>query len=510
MMNGGEKSDSAIVAGKLPNKAGRPAAEAMEPRAGAEGNADQRSTRRTQSRESVTQSLGRIRQAARRDKRTRFTALLHHITPTLLEWAFDNLKKDAAPGVDGVTWDQYAQGLPENLADLHGRVQRGAYRASPSRRQYIPKPDGQMRPLGVASLEDKIVQRALMAVLNAIYETDFAGFSYGFRPGRGQHDALDALAAGLERRKVNWLLDADIRAFYDSIDHDWLMRFLEHRIGDRRVLRLIGKWLKAGVLEDGAWTEGTVGTPQGAVISPLLANVYLHYAYDLWVQKWRKETARGEMIVIRYADDTIVGFQFEADARRFLDDLQARLAGFALALHPDKTRLIEFGRFAQASRSRRGLGRPDTFDFLGFTHICARTPDGRFMLRRQTMRKRLRAKLTEIKEELRRRLHRPIAEQGRWLRSVVAGYFAYHAVPTNARTLMAFRYHVTQTWLRSLRRRSQRHNMPWVRMNRIVDAWVPRARTTHPWPIQRFDVKHPRQEPSALGAHARICAGGAG
>jgi group II intron reverse transcriptase/maturase len=435
---------------------------------------------------------------------------LHHITPALLEWAFFRLKKDAAPGVDGVTWGQYEQGLPEKLVDLHARVQRGAYRASPSRRQYIPKSDGRMRPLGVASLEDKIVQRALVAVLNPIYETDFAGFSYGFRPGRGQHDALDALAVGLDRRKVGWVLDADIRAFYDSIDHEWLMRFLEHRIGDRRVLRLIGKWLKAGTLEDGAWTEGVVGTPQGSVISPLLANVYLHYVYDLWVQKWRKDKARGEMIVIRYADDTIVGFQNEADARRFLDDLQARLEGFGLTLHPDKTRLIEFGRFAQANRRRRGLGRPDTFDFLGFTHICANTPDGRFMLRRQSMRKRLRAKLREIKEELRRRLHRPIAEQGRWLRSVVAGYFAYHAVPTNARTLMAFRYHVVQIWLRSLRRRSQRHNMPWDRMNRIIDAWVPRARTIHPWPAKRFDVKHPRQEPSALAAHARICAGGAG
>jgi RNA-directed DNA polymerase len=302
----------------------------------------------------VLQSLGRIREAAKRDKQVRFTALLHHVTPTLLEWAFYRLKKAAAPGVDGVTWDQYEVGLPDKLADLHGRVQRGAYRAQPSRRQYIPKPDGRLRPLGVAALEDKIVQRALVAVLNAIYETDFAGFSYGFRPGRSQHDALDALAVGLHRRKVGWVLDADIRAFFDTISHDWLMRFLEHRIGDRRVLRLIGKWLKAGVLEDDTWTEGTVGTPQGAVISPLLANVYLHYVYDLWVQQWRKRHARGEMIVVRYADDTIVGCQFEDDARRFLDDLRERLAAFALTLHPEKTRLIAFGRFAQATRRRHG------------------------------------------------------------------------------------------------------------------------------------------------------------
>ena len=509
-MHGGEKSDPAIVAGKPPNRAGPPAAEVAEPRAGAKGNVEQRNTHRTQCRESVLQSLGRIREAAKRDKQVRFTALLHHVTPTLLEWAFYRLKKAAAPGVDGVTWDQYEVGLPDKLADLHGRVQRGAYRAQPSRRQYIPKPDGRLRPLGVAALEDKIVQRALVAVLNAIYETDFAGFSYGFRPGRSQHDALDALAVGLHRRKVGWVLDADIRAFFDTISHDWLMRFLEHRIGDRRVLRLIGKWLKAGVLEDDTWTEGTVGTPQGAVISPLLANVYLHYVYDLWVQQWRKRHARGEMIVVRYADDTIVGCQFEDDARRFLDDLRERLAAFALTLHPEKTRLIAFGRFAQASRRRHGLGRPETFDFLGFTHICAESRDGRFQLRRQSMRTRLRAKLVEIREELRRRLHQRIAEQGQWLRSVVAGYFAYHAVPTNGRSLSAFRYHVVQAWLCSLRRRSQRHNMPWDRMNRVVNAWLPPAVISHPWPSQRFDVKHPRQEPSALAAQARICAGGAG
>jgi len=509
-MHGGEKSDPAIVAGKPSNRAGPPAAEVVEPRAGAKGNAVQRTTRRTQCRASVLQSLSRIREAAKRDKQVRFTALLHHVTPTLLEWAFFKLKKAAAPGIDGVTWDQYEVGLPDKLADLHGRVQRGAYRAQPSRRQYIPKPDGRLRSLGVAALEDKIVQRALVAVLNAIYETDFAGFSYGFRPGRSQHDALDALAVGLHRRKVGWVLDADIRAFFDTISHAWLMRFLEHRLGDQRVLRLIGKWLKAGVLEDDTWTEGTVGTPQGAVISPLLANVYLHYVYDLWVQQWRQRHARGAMIVVRYADDTIVGFQFEDDARRFLDDLRERLAAFSLTLHPEKTRLIAFGRFAPANHRRHGRGRAETFDFLGFTHICAESRDGRFQLRRQSMRKRLRAKLVEIKEELRRRRHQRIADQGQWLRSVVAGYFAYHAVPTNGRSLSAFRYHVLQMWLRSLRRRSQRHNMPWERMNRIIDAWLPPAVIRHPWPSQRFDVKHPRQEPSALAAQARICAGGAG
>ena len=509
MMYEREKSDSAVVAGKSPNKAGRPDAEAMEPRAGAKENVAQRNTRRTQSRESVLQSLSRIREAAIRDKRTVFAALLHHVTPELLDWAFFQLKKSAAPGVDGVTWDQYEAGLPERLVDLHGRVQRGAYRALPSRRQYIPKPDGRLRPLGVAALEDKIVQRAVVAVLNAIYETDFAGFSYGFRPGRGQHDALDALAVGLHRRKVGWVLDADIRAFFDTIGHDWLMRFLGHRIGDQRILRLIGKWLKAGVLEDGTWTEGTVGTPQGAVISPLLANVYLHYVYDLWVEQWRRRHAQGDVVVIRYADDTVVGFQYEADAHRFLDDLRDRLAKFALELHPEKTRLIPFGRHAKAGRPDTETGRLGTFDFLGFTHITARSNGGKFLLKRQTMRKRMRAKLAEIKEEMRYRLHQRIAEQGKWLKSVVAGYFAYHAVPTNARGISAFRYHVIQMWLKSLRRRSQRHNMPWERMNRIIDAWIPPAVISHPWPNQRFDVKHPRQEPSALAAHARICAGGA-
>lgn len=509
MMYGGEKSDLTEVAGKSLNKSGRPVAEAMEPRAGAKENAEQRNTRRTQGRESVLQPLGRIREAAIRDKRTVFTALLHHVTPELLDWALFQLNRSAAPGVDGMTWDQYEAGLPAKLADLHARVQRGAYRVLPSRRQYIPKPDGRLRPLGVAALEDKIVQRAVVAVLHAIYEADFAGFSYGFRPKRSQHDALDALAVGLHRRKVGTILDADIRAFFDTIGHEWLMRFLEHRIGDQRVLRLIGKWLKAGVLEDGTWTEGTVGTPQGAVISPLLANAYLHYVYDLWAQQWRDRHARGDMIVIRYADDTVVGFQYETNAQRFLDDLRERLTKFALELHPEKTRLIPFGRYAQADRPDADRDGPGTFDFLGFTQICAKSGGGKFLVKRQNMRKRLRAKLVESKEELRRRLHQRIAEQGQWLKSVVGGYSAYHAVPTNTRGISAFRYHVVQMWLKSLRRRSQRHNMPWERMNRIIDAWIPPAVISHPWPNQRLDVKHPRQEPSALAAHARICAGGA-
>ena len=397
-----------------------------------------------------------------------------------------------------MTWQQYEAGLEGNLKSLHDRVRRGAYRATPSRRQYIPKPDGRKRPLGIAALEDKIVQRAVVEILNAVYETEFRGFSYGFRPGRSQHDALDALAAGIRWRKVNWILDADIRAFFDSISHDWLMKFLEHRIGDRRVLRLISKWLKAGVMEEGTWTPGTAGTPQGAVISPLLANVYLHYVYDVWVEQWRRRQGNGQVIVVRYADDTVVGFQHRTDADRFLRDLRERLAKFALELHPDKTRLIEFGRFAVKDRSRRGLGKPETFDFLGFTHICGVTRSGGwFRLLRHTMRKRLQAKLLDIKETLRRNRHKPIAEQGRWLAQVVRGYLAYHAVPSNSRAITAFRRFVTRIWLRSLRRRSQKHRLTWVRMNRIAKRWLPPARITHPYPEQRFAVNHPRWEPSA-------------
>jgi group II intron reverse transcriptase/maturase len=390
--------------------------------------------------------------------------------------------------------------------------------ALPSRRQYIAKPDGRQRPLGIAALQDKpapadgpgIVQRAVVEVLNAIYETEFLGSSYGFRPGRSQHDALDALAVAIYRRKVNWILDADIRSFFDSLSHDWLARFLEHRIGDRRLLRLIGKWLKAGVLEDGAWTECVEGTPQGAVVSPVLANVYLHYVFDLWAQQWRRRHAQGDVVVVRYADDTIVGFQHRADAEQFRRDLSARLRQFALALHPDKTRLIEFGRHAARSRARRGLGKPESFDFLGFTHICGTTGTGNFLLLRHTMRKRMRAKLKEIKATLLRMRHLPIPDQGRWLARVLRGYFAYHAVPTNARAITSFSYHAERAWLRALRRRSHRHRLTWARMRGIAERWLPPARLHHPFPERRFDVKHPRQEPSALAAHARICAGGAG
>src|SRR5437762_9861603 len=420
MMYDHEKSDPAIVAVKPTNKAGQPAAELAEPRAGTEGNVRQQSTGRAQYRGTVSQALERIRQAGRQGKKEKFTALFHHVSIDHLEEAFSELKENAAPGVDGLACKDYEQHLERNLEDLHARVHRGAYRALPARRVYIPKPDGRQRPLAVAALEDKIVQRATVAVLNAIYEEDFLGFSYGFRPGRGAHDALDALAVALKSRKVNFILDADIRLFFDTVSQEWLGRFLEHRIGDRRIIRLIQKWLKAGVLEDGVVSVSDRGTGQGAVISPLLANIYLHYVLDLWAERWRRREATGDLIIVRYADDVVAGFEHEADARRFLDALRARFEEFALSLHPDKTRLIEFGRHAAARRAQRGLGKPETFNFLGFTLICGKSRQGRFLLKRRTRRDRMRAKLQEIKGELRQRMHQPIPNQGQWLRQVVA------------------------------------------------------------------------------------------
>jgi RNA-directed DNA polymerase len=491
-MNDLEKSDSAIVAMKSPNKAGGPVAEAMERRAGTKGNARQQSTLRTQGRDRVIQELDRVRQAARQRKKERFTALLHHINTDMLRMAFYALKRKAAPGVDGVTWQDYETDLEPRLADLHRRVHGGAYRPQPSRRTYIPKTDGRERALAIAALEDKIVQGATVMVLNAIYEGDFVGFSYGFRPGRGPHDGLDALAVAITTRKVNWILDADVQNFFGSVNQDWLVQFLEHRIGDKRIIRLIRKWLKAGILEDGVVTVDDRGTGQGSVISPLLANAYLHYTFDLWAERWRRQEAHGDMIIVRYADDLVVGFEHEDDARRFLDAMRERFEAFALTLHPDKTRLIEFGRRAAANRKGRGLGKPETFMFLGFTHICGKSRRGNFLLERKTRRDRLRRKLQDIKEELRRRMHQPIHAQRAWLRQVVTGHFAYYAVPTNGRTLSAFRYYVTDLWRRTLRRRSQRDRFTWDRMTKLADEWLPQPRILHPWPQQRFAVTYPR------------------
>jgi group II intron reverse transcriptase/maturase len=457
----------------------------------------------------VSPGLDRLRQSVRANRNAKVTALLHHLDVQLLTKAYNALKRDAAEGADGVTWAAYGMNLQANLADLHEHVQRGAYRAQPSRRRLIPKPDGRQRPLAIASLEDKVVQRALVEILNVVYEAEFLGFSYGFRPGRSQHDALDSLWVGVTATAVNWVLDADIRSFFDSVDHAWLIRFLEHRIGDRRVIRLIRKWLKAGVLEDGVLTATESGTPQGSVISPLLSNVYLHYVFDLWAQRWRKVHARGQVMIVRYADDSICGFEHEADARAFQSDLRARMEKFALSLHPEKTRLIEFGRFAARNRKRQGLGKPETFAFLGFTHICGHSMAGKFLLLRRTRRDRMRAALQAIKDELRRRMHDSIPLQGQWLGQVIRGYFAYHAVPTNSQSLKAFRYVILRAWHRVLRKRGQRGRMNWERMPELAKQWLPMPRISHPWPNARFAVTHPRWKPSAGIPHARLCAGGA-
>jgi len=489
MMHDPGKSDGPVVPEKRPNKAGQPAAEAVEGRGPAERNPSRQNTLRTQSRTGVPSALERVRQVARRDKRAKFTALAHHVTQERLRTAYLAIKRTAAAGVDGVTWEQYGEQIEENLRDLHDRLRRGGYRAKPSRRAYIPKADGRQRPLGIAALEDKVVQGAVVEVLNAIYEEDFLGFSYGFRPGRSQHQALDALNVGIQRGKVNWVLDADIRGFFDAIDHEWLVKFLQHRIADRRILRLIQKWLAAGVLEDGRWEESKLGTPQGATISPLLANVYLHYVLDLWAHAWRTKEARGDVIIVRYADDFVMGFQHRQEAERFLENLRNRMREFGLELHPEKTRLIEFGRFAAQSREAHDLGKPETFSFLGFTHICAQTKAGRFLLRRHTMAKRLRAKVSEVRTELMRRRHQNTLEQGKWLGSAVRGYFQYHAVPTNYLALRTYRDEVVRAWYHALQRRSQRDHTTWAQMNRRAKTWIPKAEILHPWPEARFDAR---------------------
>jgi len=489
-MNGHGQSDRSVVPANPLNKAA--AAEAGEGRERAKGNTAGETRPGRSAGPGVSSELDRVRQVAQRDKDARFTALLHHVSLERLVMAYWDLNPQAAPGVDGVTWQDYGQDLVANLRDLHDRVHSGRYRASPSRRAYIPKADGRQRPLGIVTLEDKIVQRAVAGVLNAIYEADFLGFSYGFRPGRSPHQALDALTAGIYKKKVNWVLDADIRDFFGQLDRDWLRKFLRHRIADKRVLRLIGKWLAAGVIEDGTWTECDQGSSQGASVSPLLANVYLHYVLDLWADWWRKRHAGGDVIIVRWADDFIVGFEHREDAERFLDQLRERFAKFGLELHPGKTRLIEFGRFAARDRAARGLGKPETFGFLGFTHICARSKSGRFWVKRITISKRMRAKLKQVKDQLRRRMHQPIPVQGRWLASVLRGHMAYYAVPGNAKAIRDFRDQVTRHWHKALRRRSQKTRVNWARMHRIATRWLPPDRVMHPFPEARFAATHPR------------------
>jgi RNA-directed DNA polymerase len=505
----GESYD-AIVPAKPSNEGPGGPQEAVEGRASAKENMVQADPCRTQGRTSGPSGLNRVREAARKDGKLRFTALLHHVTEEQLRASYQGLKKQAAPGVDGVTWEEYGSGLEARIADLHDRIHRGAYRARPSRRVWIPKADGRQRPLGIAALEDKIVQHAAGTVLNQIWEEDFLGFSYGFRPGRSQHDALDALQVGITRKRVNWIVDLDIRSFFDRISHDWLIRFVEHRVGDQRMVRLIQKWLKAGVLEQGRWSETEEGTPQGSVISPLLANLYLHYVLDLWVEAWRKK-ATGDVIIVRYADDAVLGFEHRAEAERFLAQLRERLAKFGLELHPEKTRLIEFGRFAAVHRERGGEGKPETFQFLGFTHICGTSyKTGKFTVRRKSAAKRMAAKLKDIGAKLRIRRHDATGATVKWLQAVVRGFFQYHAVPGNEKRLWAFRKHVQRQWLRQLQRRSQRSRWTWERFHERLGNLLPPARTLHPFPSVRFDAKHPRQEPCARIAPARVCAGGVG
>jgi group II intron reverse transcriptase/maturase len=443
----------------------------------------------------VSSDLDRVRRVARKDGKVRFTALLHHVTVERLREAYRGLNPRAAAGVDGVTWEDYGVDLEARLRDLHDRVHRGAYRAMPTRRVFIPKPDGRLRPLGIAALEDKILQRALVEVLNAVYEQDFLGFSYGFRPGRCPHDALDALAVGIERRRVSWVLDADIRDCFTSLDQGWLERFLEHRIADRRVLRLIRRWIGSGVMEDGEWKKTEEGTAQGASLSPLLANVYLHYVFDLWAEQWRRRHARGKVILVRFADDFLVGFERREDAERFHVELRERFAKFGLELHPEKTRLIEFGRFAARDRARRGERKPETFDFLGFTHTCAKDRRGRFKLKRTTSKKKMRAKLKSVKTEMMRRRDRPIPAQGRWLASVLVGHYRYYAVPDNSQELRGFRRRIIRHWRRALSRRSQKDRTSWKRIDQLATLWLPQPRILHPWPNVRFDAKTQGKSP---------------
>src|SRR5499425_514461 len=493
-----EKSDCAVIPGNQPNKEGQPSAEVGEGRAQTQENIGQSRMRPTQSGKRMSQGLIGVRKAARARKQERFTALLHHLSVGLLRDSFYALKRQASPGVDGVTWQEYETGLEDRLIDLHSRVHRGAYQARPSRRVYIPKADGRQRPLGVAALEDKIVQQAVVTILNQIYEVDFRGFSYGFRPGRGPHQALDALTVGIQWKRVNWVLDADIRGFFDNMSHEWVMKFIEHRVADHRILRLIQKWLKAGVSEDGQWSETRVGTPQGSVVSPLLANVYLHYTFDLWVEAWRKKVAKGDIIVLRYADDLVVGFEHRTEAELFLVEFRERLAKFGLELHAEKTRLIEFGRFAARDRKRRGDGKPDTFTFLGFTHYCGTSCNsGAFIVWRKTAKKRMVAKLRAIKAELRYRMHEPVASVGEWLQKVVFGYYRYHAVPGNTDRLRVFGQRLRRLWRLTLSRRSPTGMLSWDRLKPIFNRWIPLPRVLHPYPYVRFAATHPRWEPYA-------------
>ena len=464
-------------------------AEFVERSPSAEGNTGQTTVTGTQGSEAASSGLSRVREAAKRDSKLQFSSLLHHVNIDLLRQSYFSLKRSAAAGIDDVTWREYGEDLEEHLPGLHDRVQSEQYHAKPSKRVWIPKPNGEQRPIGIATLEDKIVQQAVVTVLQQIYEEDFLGFSYGSRPGRSQHKALDAIYVAITQRKVNWILDADVRKFYDSLDHEWLMKFVAHRVNDPRILRLIRKFLRAGVSEDGEWSKSVVGTPQGSVISPLLANIFLNYALDQWVNWWRSHHAQGEVYIVRYSDDFVMGFQYRSDAERFQAELKERMAKFSLEMHEDKTRLVEFGRFATENRKKRGDKKPETFDFLGFTHICSRKKNGTFTIYRKTIPKRLRVKIKDVREKLFRNRHQPVAKQGTWLKAVLQGHCNYYGVPGNRKALDTFRQQIQRNWFQALRRRSQKARaLKWGRMKKLIRTWLPTARITHPYPESRFCV----------------------
>jgi RNA-directed DNA polymerase len=490
MMDEFRQSDDGVVPEKVPNKPAVGGAEGLEGRPSVKGKTPPRAISWTQSQtHDMTSTQLRLRLAVRRNKEAKLTALYHHVYDLAhLREGYYSLKRSAAAGSDGETWEHYGQALERNLQDLSGRLRRGAYQATAVRRVYIPKADGRQRALGIPALEDKIVQWVTAQLFSIIWEEEFVGFSYGFRPGRSAHRALDALAVGIERKPVRWVLDADLRGYYDTISHDWLVKFLEHRIGDRRIVGLVQKWLTAGVLEQGQWTPSEEGTPQGGLISPILANIYLHYAFDQWIHQWRTRQARGDIIVVRYADDFVIGFAHRDDAERCWRELAQRLKKFNLELHPTKTRLLEFGRYAEHNRAERGLGKPETFNFLGFTHSCSWNRRHSFTVLRQTMRKRMWAKLKAIKQELRKRLHDSIPEQGQWLRSILLGHYQYYGVPMNGRALYAFRYHLCRVWKQALARRSQTGAVTWERMYRLMETWMPVPTICHPFPGERIGV----------------------
>jgi RNA-directed DNA polymerase len=488
-----EKSDEVVVPKISANKGVLSSAEQEEERTSTERNSEKPIANRTLSRGFASQGLDRIRHRAEQDKFCVFDNLYQFLMVDLLRWSFYQLKRDSAPGLDGTTWWMYEKQLESRLPELECELHTGRYRATPEKRTYITKENGEQRPIGIQAVEDKVVQRACVTILNEVYEPRFCGLSYGFRPERSQHMALDALHEGICRRKINWIVDCDIKAFFDSIDHDLLMGMVEKRVGDKRLLRLIRKWLRLGWEEDGVRTSRTVGTAQGSVISPLLANIMLNEVMDQWFIQWRKET-KGDCVMVRFADDAVMGFQFEREARAFLEALTKQLKTHKLTLHPAKTRLIEFGRYAASNRKQRGEKKPETFNFLGFTHCCGKTRAGKFRIVRTTIRKRQARKLKEIKFELIRRINENLSNIGKWLGSVMRGVTQYYAVPGNMDAVKEFYTQIGRHWLWVIRRRSHkaRKRWTWERFYRLQDKYIPRPRVAHPYPSDRFDVTHSR------------------